>query len=167
VGGGGTAAGDPLVLPGSLPPPCRAAGSLGWVQADGPQVRRVQRADAGGALGQKAFARTDSFPRLPPRVALQLCPRPLAHTRHARANIGPDGFAPLPCWPQDHCLDWDDALPEEELCATERHAAKVPGQTSYGLRAAVSPNLPLLTRKPRPSLAKVVAGEDCFGVEAS
>ncbi len=38
---------------------------------------------------------------------------------------------------RDHCLDWDDELPEDELKATEKHAAKVRGGVWVGVRVGV------------------------------
>lgn len=46
---------------------------------------------------------------------------------------------------RDHTLDWDDELPEAELSATERHAAKADLCLCLGTSLQITPacNLPM------------------------
>jgi mono-ADP-ribosyltransferase sirtuin 6 len=62
---------------------------------------------------------------------------------------------------RDHCLDWDNALPEDELAAAERHAAKADLVLCLGTSMVITPacDIPLralFKRKHKPSGGKLV-----------
>mmetsp|Transcript_24277 Transcript_24277/g.66915 ORF Transcript_24277/g.66915 Transcript_24277/m.66915 type:complete len:291 (+) Transcript_24277:160-1032(+) len=59
----------------------------------------------------------------------------------------------------DHCLDWDDALPEDELCATEKHAARADLCVCLGTSLQITPACDLPMRALRKQRHKPEGGK--------